>query len=163
MARRWLQDQRPVGRLTSSGVLDNMDSIADDIFGAYDHVSDNSLNLLDSTRTGGHRWAGLGEHRDGVRRGPGGDGMADKSAQKLHFITIKKLYVDPSMSEKLETVIPVDYNALLEAGKVKGDAMAELWAEEDGDAELEKEIEPILEEDEEEDRKMMQRAPFTLS
>lgn len=155
MARRWRQDQRPVGRLTSSGVLDNMESIVDEIFNAYDHDNDNSLNLLefnelqadtdgpDSVNTE-TEFAELLEQ------------VAGKSAQKLHFTTFKKLYVDPWMSEKFETVLPVDYNALLEAGKVKGESMAELWAEEDGDKELDKEIEPILKEDEEEDRKMMQ-------
>ena len=65
----------------------------------------------------------------------------------LHFTTFKKLYLDPWMSEKFETVLPVDYHALLEAGKVKVEAVAETWADEDLEREADKTILPLLKED----------------
>lgn len=155
MARRWRSDPRPIGRLTSGDVLDNKDRIVDEIFKAYDHDNDNTLNLAEfnelQTDTDGPDSVNTKEEYADLLKQVG-----SKTEDSLHFLTFKHLYLDPWMSEKFETVLPVDYHALLEAGKLKGEALAETWAEQDFEREAIKEAAPIFKEDDEEAKKRMQ-------
>merc|ERR1719409_1695878 len=154
MARRWRQDPRPTGRLTSGDVLENKDMIVHEIFKAYDHNNDNNLNLaefneLQADTDGPDSVNTAEEYSDLLKQ------VGAAAGDKLHFVTFKQLYLDPWMSEKFETILPVDYHALLEAGKVKEEAMADTWFMQEEEANLEKEIEPIIKEDMEEERKAM--------
>merc|ERR1719326_673275 len=122
MARRWRSDPRPVGRLTSGDVLENKEPIVNEIFSAYDHNNDNSLDLAEFNElqadTDGPDSVNTEKEFKDLLEQVDGPGKA-----KLHFVTFKKLYLDPWMSEKFETVLPVDYHQLLEAAKVKEEAM----------------------------------------
>lgn len=152
MARRWRQDPRPVGRLTGGDVLDNKEGIVREIFQSYDHNNDNSLELAEFNElqadTDGPDSVNTKEEFGELL-----EQVEDKDQNKLHFTTFRKLYLDPWMSEKFETILPVDYHALLEAGKVKGEAMAETWADEDEYMEGAKMMEPLWKQDDEEEEK----------
>jgi len=147
MARRWRQDPRPTGRLTSGDVLQNMEYIVNEIFSAYDHDNDNTLNLAEFNElqadTDGPDSVNTEEEFKELLEQVG----ANAQKTKLHFVTFKKLYIDPWMSEKFETILPVDYFSLMDMGKVKGEAIQDTWEEQDQDAYAEKIMAPIEEED----------------
>ena len=131
-----------MGRLTGGDVLDNKEGLMREIFQSYDHNNDNSLepaefNELQADTDGPDSVNTKEEFGELLEQ------VEDKDLNKLHFTTFRKLYLDPWMSEKFETILPVDYHALLEAGKVKGEAMAETWADEDEYMEGAKMMEPL--------------------
>jgi len=130
MARRWRQDERPTGRVTSQDVLENKEAVVNEIFSAYDHDQDNTLDLvefneLQADTDGPDSVNTMEEFQELLAQ------VGSGSKEKLHFVTFHNLYLDPWLSERFETILPVDYHSLLEAGKVTGEAMAELWQDQD--------------------------------
>jgi len=154
MARRWRQDERPTGRVTSQDVLENKEAVVNEIFSAYDHDQDNTLDLgefneLQADTDGPDSVNTMEEFQELLSQ------VGSGSKEKLHFVTFHNLYLDPWLSERFETILPVDYHSLIEAGKVTGEAMAELWQDQDEYEKVAKMVEPLMKEDmEEEQRKL---------
>lgn len=158
MARRWRQDPRPTGRVSSGDVLQNKEEVVDEIFKAYDHDRDDSLSLEEFNELQADT-----DGPDSVNTAEEFNELLEQVGEKnkhrgLNWLTFHKLYLDPWMSEKFETILPVDYHALLEAGKIKGESLAEIWKEEDESAEEEKVMAPLLEQDRKDAEKQMEEA-----